>query len=183
MTDSKSHPIRSSVISGLILAGVISLFSLTPGGWAFAWNILKMVWNWLIGDQPVRGWVLVLLIACAAAVLVILVLIAWSWITGSKDLPMDWKAHTEDEFFGLKWRWRYGKSGIYGVVCFCPVCDQQLYPQNRSSFRVVDRIGFTCDHCGRDLGEFDMNWDTLQDKVTRSVQRKIRTGEWSKSNV
>jgi hypothetical protein len=180
MTNDKSHPIRNSVVSGLILAAVISLLSLVPGGWAFASNILKVLWNWLIGEQPVRGWVLALLMACAAAVLVILVLITWSLIKGSKNSPVGWKTYTEDEFFGLKWRWRYGNSSIYGVVCFCPVCDQQVYPQSRSSFRVIDRIGFTCDHCSRDLGEFDMNWDTLEDKVTRTVQRKIRTGEWSK---
>jgi hypothetical protein len=179
-TDTGSHQIRNSIISGLILAAIISLLSVVPAGWSLVWNVLKAVWKWLTENRAVPGWTLVLLIACGAVVLVMLVFIGWTWITRSKSSPVGWKGYTEDEFFGLKWRWQYSQSGIYRLVCFCPACDQQLYPQNRSAFRALDRIGFRCDHCGRDLGEFDMNWDTLEDKVKRSVQRKVRTGEWSR---
>lgn len=183
---SDKNPIRTQVVSGLILAAVVSLLSLIPGGWAFAWAMVCEMWKmcaaWLHGGHMIGGWLLGLLLVCALFTVVVLVVFAVAWVTSSAASPVGWKSYQLDQFDGLKWRWRYLSDGsISNISCHCPHCDQQLSPQERSSYRALHGQGmrFHCDNCHQDLGEFDMSYDALEDKTCRSIQRKLRSGEWS----
>jgi hypothetical protein len=43
---------------------------------------------------------------------------------------------------------------------------------------MLDNIGFRCDDCGKELTTFEHNYGLLEDKVIRTIQKNLRTGEW-----
>ena len=182
MAETEKHPIRNSVISGLILAAIISLVSLIPGGWGWVWRIAEAVGSWTLEKHSVSGWIIATAILCALAVLVLACCRLWSWMNSpaSSDPSPAWMSYRKDTFDGLTWRWNYSGGEIFPLVCFCPSCDQQVHPQQASPFAAIDRIEFKCDSCGHELPTFEMSWDALQDKTRRSSQRKLRSGEWEK---
>jgi hypothetical protein len=81
-------------------------------------------------------------------------------------------------FFDLRWRWQVYDSVLTDPVPFCPYCDYQIHPHRASAYAVVPRIGFDCDSCRADLPTFEEDFDSLQSKVKRLVQQKMRTGAW-----
>ena len=93
------------------------------------------------------------------------------------------QAYTEDNFFGLRWRWNYGNGQLSTLTTYCPHCDYQVFPANASAYRAIDRIQFHCDSCSAQLGEFEESWDALENKARRFVQQKLRNGTWSKPNA
>src|SRR4029077_5592387 len=88
-----------------------------------------------------------------------------------------WGSYTSDSFFGLKWRWRYENGAIQGLLPFCPHCDYQIFPDNTSPF--ASRVDFNCDSCKRNLGTLPETWASLESKVTRFIQQKLRSGAWA----
>lgn len=173
MSSSKSHPVRNSVIAGLIVVAIVSLLSLVPGGWNIIWRLLRAVLKWLTSSITIPIWFFLLLLLGTVGLLLMMILIT---IVGkSKTRETD---YTSDIFLGLRWRWRYGKSGIYSLACFCPKCDLQVYPCNTSSYNVVPQIAFKCEDCGHVLATFDTTHDELEDRVKRYIQKNLRTGLW-----
>lgn len=92
-----------------------------------------------------------------------------------------WRYYTTDEFFGIRWRWRYGNDGgVYGLVSFCPACDYQVYAADASAYIVAPHISYRCEDCDRTLGEFEGTSEELENRVIRAIQKKIRTFTWPK---
>jgi hypothetical protein len=92
-----------------------------------------------------------------------------------------WRGYTSDTFFACAGGWRYLDEcgAILGLASFCPHCDFQVYPQNDSPFRAVDRIACRCDGCGRELLAFDEPVASLAGRVERFIQQKLRNGTWA----
>ena len=87
-----------------------------------------------------------------------------------------WRSYTEDEFFGLVWRWRYsvvvGEGIPVDLTPFCPFCDLQVQPVLAAGGH--DGIACLCDGCGRTLGTFQESAFALQRNVERLIHRRIR---------
>lgn len=173
-------PVWSKVIAGVIstIGAVVaaylldwwpSIIRLGTAAWRFPWQ-KSLVPNWLLG----------LLALLALATVIGAVRAAASRLAGHG--PRDWRGYTNDRFFGLRWRWSWSfvNAGTpLGLASFCPHCDFQVYPQDASQFRAVDRIVFRCDGCHRELGTFDEPATSLEHKVQLSIQQKLRNDTWA----
>lgn len=173
-------PVWSAVIaSGIIAsAGAISTFFLglwpSIGGW--------FIGLFALGLRPMElpNWVIWLMVAFSLPTLLLLLAPVWKAVRSNRKVAGEsWRNYTEDEFLGLRWRWNYFPSGnLEHPIPFCPVCDYQVFPHHASSYNAIERIGFHCDSCGRNLPKFDESFESLQSKIKRFIQQKVRTGVW-----
>jgi len=171
-------PVWSAVIAaGIVTAvGAVGTYALNLwpviGAWvASAWHAAgqpSQISNWLV-------WVLGLL-----AVPTVLAILTFAWVAVRPEQQSStWRTYTQDEFLGLRWRWNYFPSGnLEDPLPFCPHCDYQVHPHHASAYTAIERIGFHCDSCGRSLPIFEESFESLQSKVRRFIQQKIRTGDW-----
>jgi hypothetical protein len=171
-------PVWSAVIATVIatVGGAVGTFLLglwpAIGGW--------LVELWAFGARPskVANWVVWLLFLLTVPTLLIFAALAWEAIHPNREMAVaeGWRTYTEDEFLGLRWRWKYFSSGkLEDPIPFCPACDYQVFPHHASAYNVIERIGFHCDSCGRNSPEFDESFESLRSKIERFVQQKIRT--------
>jgi hypothetical protein len=117
---------------------------------------------------------LTILIICA---------LVWGKFHPSQTKELAWRKYTSDTFLGLRWQWCYSNDGeIYDLYSFCPYCNFQIFPYNIGAFQFSNRIEFRCDSCGMELGKFDESPRSLENKVKRFIQQKIRNGTWVKQN-
>lgn len=131
--------------------------------------------NWLFGLMSILS---------LLAVIISFVAVWIKMNPSESELEPDWRSYKSDIFFGLRWRWEYFDDGnIYDVYTFCPHCDFQVFPYNVSTFRMVDRISFSCDSCKQNLCEIDESLESLENKVRRLIQQKVRNGLWIQQNT
>jgi len=174
-----TDPVWSKVIAGVILAVGAAVGTYLLDWWPSIGNGLKKGYEFAGLSTAVRNWLLGVLILLALPAVLLAGVAIWMRVFPSQDGGSDWRFYTSDTFFGLRWRWRYlSDGGIHDVCTFCPRCDYQVYAANVSPYQVVDRIGFRCDSCGGQLAEFDESVRSLEDKVTRFIQQKLRNGTW-----
>jgi hypothetical protein len=179
-----NDPVWSKVIAGVILTVVATIGAYFLDWWpsigSFIWNCYKSIFfttttpNWLLG----------ILCILSLPTIVIALALLWEKVHPKKQNDShSWRSYTTDNYFGLRWRWKYYQDGgIYDVYTFCPHCDFQVFPYDASGYRIIDRIGYQCDSCGRDLGQVDESRDSLENKVIRLIQQKLRTGLWPRQN-
>ncbi len=177
MADEK-HKIRNSVLASLISAALIALFVyIMPGGWA--WVFLKgrlaiaVSTTWLGSSLAVPVWLFIIL-SLLALTAIIVVAIACASVPSVRNVGDEIKLFTEAEFFGIKWRWRYGQNGINNIMAFCPKCDLQVHPTNLPTFNCIDRIAYRCDEGHWQSQEYDCSQVELVDRVLRKIQQEIR---------
>lgn len=176
-----ADPVWSKVIAAGILAVVGLAATYLAGWWPPLANVFLSLSSLMVSVTAVPNWLLALLILGAIAVFIVLTIVLWAIAFPSKSSP-SFINYTQDEFFGIRWRWRYdGDTSIYNLVSFCPRCDYQVHPRNVSGFRAIDHLGYRCDDCGATLGDFEMSLEELSSRVTRKIHQKIRTGSWLKS--
>lgn len=174
-----NDPVWSKVIAGLILAlgATIATYSLdwwpTFGRWA------NQVYAFALASTFTPHWLLFLLGLLTLPTLILAIAIAWTSIFPTRAQSPSWREYTTDVYFGLRWRWQYSTDGaIYDTHTFCPHCDFQVFPQDVSSYRIVDHIAFHCDSCGRKLAEFNESFASVENKTRRFIQQRLRTGTW-----
>jgi hypothetical protein len=175
-------PVWSKVIAAALLLIVGAAWSYFQGLWPAIGALVAHAALWTQKRTPIPNWLLVLLSISAVVTIAAGSFILWTAIFPEED-DRGWRSYTEDEFFGIRWRWRYGHDGgVYDLHSFCPVCDYQVYAANASAFRAVPRIAYRCEDCGgRTLAEFDGVPDELENRVIRSIQKKLRTSSWPKT--
>jgi hypothetical protein len=181
-----NDPVWSKVIAAAVLA---------VAGWSahHRWPALRLIlskaWSFLLATSPVQHWVLGLLIIAAVIIIVVFVGLLLCIALPQSDhcgnlIPIstrpEWLSYTNDSFFGLKWRWHYGDGEIQRLLPFSPHCDYQIFPDNASPF--TSRVDFYCDSCRRDLGTLPESWGSLESKVTRFIQQKLRSGKWASTS-
>jgi hypothetical protein len=171
-----NDPVWSKVIAGLILALGATIATYFLDWWPVFGRLASQGYAFALASTPTPHWLLLLLILLALPTVFLTAAIAWA----STFPTPSWRDYTTDIFFGLRWRWRYfSDGGIDEPHTFCPHCDFQVFPQDVSAYRVVDHITFRCDSCGRHLAEFEESFASLENKIKRFIQQKIRNGTWS----
>lgn len=180
-----SDPVWSKVIAAGILTAVATAGSYFLNWWPSIGAAIKKCYEFFLLTTNVENWLLALICLLCLPTLIFLFAFIWNAVRGQEtSTGPNWRTYTTDLYFGLRWRWKYfDDGGIYDVHTFCPHCDFQVFPKNASAYRIIDRIGFHCDSCNRILGEMDESWDSLENKVKRFIQQKLRNGSWTQQNM
>ncbi|MDK9719651.1 MAG: hypothetical protein OEL53_00555 [Rhodospirillales bacterium] len=174
-----NDPVWSKVIASAIiaiLAIVISYFA----GWGPAIlsaisSVISAAVDFIASSSEVPNWLLLILGICAVTVVAFLAFLGWlHFLSEAYEDPLS--KYREDNFFGILWRWRYFPSGeIYNLTSFCPRCDLQVYPNNASGWSAVDHIEYRCEDCGIRLNDFETTPDSVENRVIRQIQKKLRS--------
>lgn len=172
-----SDPVWSKVISAGILALLASLYATVSGSWGSVWHGVGVAWDYITADVLVSRWALSLLWVWALLATTLIIAVAVHNVSQSKSVVNDWRSYRSDNFFGLKWRWKLHEAQPYDICAFCPVCDLQLDPQYENHFRVTAVMQFQCDY-GHGSWPFQETWNSLEDRITRMIQQKLRNGTW-----
>lgn len=171
-------PVWSKVIAGVILAALLAAGSYLLNWWPAIGSLLGTALVFLLSTSSLPNWLIGLLVVLSALPILAVAASAWRGFVPSATLH-DWSTYQTDCFFGLRWRWSYYSDGqIRDMHSFCPGCDYQVFSHHASGYRAVDLIAFTCDSCGRSLGEFQEPYESLESKVIRLIQQKLRNGTW-----
>ncbi len=166
---------KDPVWASVIAAGMGGLWSYLAGWWPAIVQGGKDAWFFLVSTSPISHWVVVSLALIALPTLVVSVMLVWQMVRPTPASTPEWHGYTEDNFFGLRWRWSYSSIGrIQRLTTFCPYCDFQVFWQDTSAYAAVDRIAFHCDSCHSKLGEFTESFHSLESKTERFIQQKIR---------
>jgi hypothetical protein len=174
-----NDPVMSSVIAGAILGIGALVGSYFLNWWPSIGHFASDAYDFVFSLTTLPNWLIGVLALFAIATIAVLCVLIWQKISHSTSNVIDWRNYKTDNFLGLRWRWSYFKDGgIYEMHTFCPNCDFQVYAEDASAYRAVDRISFHCDSCGQRLGEFNESYASLESKVKRLVQQKIRNGSW-----
>jgi len=190
VSENGKHTIRDKVafptIAAILAFLIVNLFtnvwpfvrefSLSFLRWCLA--LLIAFWNHLLSTAGVP-WVIVYLSWALLALLLRDVIASALRMGGAKEVP---RSYTEDTFFGILWRWEltgYGKLGLNptGLTPFCPHCDMQLVHDRTDQ---GGNMHFRCESCDRVYSPVMGSVDSVQERVSRDIQRILRTGEWRK---
>lgn len=167
-------PVWSKVIS----VGIIALIGYFSGIFYWISSFFTLIYSWLINSVQIPYWLFFILILFP---LYAIVKFIKNLFKESDVSDNDFRNYHQDILFDIKWRWSFSSDGsIYNVNSFCPKCDLQLYPTRISSFHMIDDIGFKCDDCNKILVTFEHDYETLEDKVIRTIQKNIRNGNWKR---
>ena len=172
-------PVWSKVIATAILTVLAGVGTYFLDWWPTIKEVFVAIYGFLTTKTELSNWLVGIF---AAPWLVVLTAIGWHWVTRDKHPPApSWRNYTSDNFFGIKWAWRYDETGqVSGLYSLCPHCDYQIYPKPNYSWG-IDKVDFHCEACNSNLGSHQDEVAQLENKVTRHIQRKLRTGEWLSS--
>lgn len=170
----EKHPIRNSVIATLIAVGIIACLKFVPGLFKGLIAATAAFLRYMVQPVTIGRWFFVLL--CLLSLIIV-----WRslrpWLKRRKSTHQPRVSdYQTDQFFGAIWRWNYYGSSPRNLAAFCPTCDTQLvYLIDRFG---RDRLWLTCEHCGTKSAEMEGTVDFFEGKVSRQIERVIRTGEW-----
>ncbi|MEX2260089.1 MAG: hypothetical protein WD672_15410 [Woeseia sp.] len=170
-----ADPVWSKVIAAGIIAASGAAVAYVMGLWPSICSGLAASWRWLGVTTPTWNWLL--LILGAATVFLVYAILNSYWQTLSKPQP-NLKNYRTDVILNIRWRWNYYYDGISSLHSFCTICDYQIFPTPRSRYMAVDHVQFVCDNCGEKLAEFDFNDAEVESRIKRTIQQKLRSGEW-----
>jgi hypothetical protein len=147
----------------------------------------KSVFAWLIRSSEISNWIFLITLLCTFIVITFLLVTIWQSLRLNVASD-DWKKHyCEDVLNDVLWRWSYLYSGqIDKLHSFCPECDFQVYESSGGAFNAVPHTIIKCDNpsCSKNiLCDFQGDSDEFKSFILRSIQQKIRTGNWSKNKA
>lgn len=166
------HPYRTGIITSIIATIIWSVFP----GWSWTFSALGSVLIWRI---PV--WLILLL-----GVIVLGFIIRKNRKPVLEvDTTPEFYAYNQDEFFNAVWRWSYSGSGLpEDAASFCPNCDMQLvYHEDHGGYRaagLTNTILF-CERCNERITDLEGDYDHLESRVLREIERKVRTNEYKQN--
>ena len=172
-------PVWAPVISAGIVTAAGAGGTYLLGLWPAISDQAGSLWRTAGEQSKWSNWQVWMAVALAIPFVLLAVALLWRAIGASTSVD-DWRnLYLEDKLVGLHWRWKYYPDGSLGDIhSFCPHCDFQVFPHQASAYVTIDRIGFHCDSCGRDLATFDERIEHLESRVRRHIQQKIRAGSW-----
>lgn len=186
MPEKESHPIRNGVIAtvvGGILYGMLS--SLWPPFTEFltlVWSLIKQFGRFLVQDNSVPTWVLILL-----SVLAMVPLVSFVRDIIRRTAALEYLSYTEDKMFGATWRWRWVGNRVSNLWGFCSTCDAELVYDDSScgfgSYSEIAKTDFHCERCGGSpkASIRGGNKQYALSYVEREIQRLVRTNTFTKS--
>jgi hypothetical protein len=186
---SEKHTIRNSiaisVASGLILAFFLSSWVkgmlLTYLYWL--WSVIKFMSGLLVHQVETPVWILVLLVTLSIFPILHVVRL----LRRKGNDPSEY-TYTQDNLFGVVWRWCNSSSGINHLWAFCPHCDLELvYNEQRSDYHKPSRFyppeftQFECENCDIKSEKLSGGKSDALGRIEREISRRLRTGEWKKN--
>src|SRR5690554_995807 len=117
-------PVWSAVIATVIVTagGAVGTFFL--GLWPAIGSWFASLWTLAAQPSQISNWLFWLLAVLTIPTLLMLAAIVWTAIRHSpaadSAVAGEWRAYTQDEFLGLRWRWKYFSSG--GLEHPTPFC-------------------------------------------------------------
>jgi hypothetical protein len=176
-------PVWSKVIAGVILTVGAGLGTYVLDWWPAIGRFTTVAINFSLSSTLAPNWLLGVLSLVSIPTIIMAMVIAWVLLFPPQPNTLDCRSYTTDIFFGLRWRWTYASGmQILNKATCCPNCDYQVYADAASAFSAIDRISFHCENCGRNLGEFTESVASLENRVDRLIQLKIRNGSWVTEN-
>jgi hypothetical protein len=105
-------------------------------------------------------------------------------ILAVESIP-EFYAYNKDQFFNAVWRWSYAGNGLpTDASSFCPNCDMQLmYHEDHGAYRaagLTNTILF-CDRCNERVTDVEGDYDHLERRVLREIERKVRANEYKRN--
>lgn len=174
-----NDPVWSAVIAGLMLLALSGLFTYFFNLWPLILDFLHKTYNFVISSTGVPNWLLGIFGVLSLPYIFLVFFLIKEKLSPSPAGKTDWRTYQTDIFYNLRWRWHYLENGnIHNLVTFCSYCDFQVYPRADSAYHIVNRIEYECESCGKNWGNFEESPASLEDKVKRFIQQKIRNGKW-----
>lgn len=171
-------PVWSAVIATVIVAAVGAVGTVFLNLWPAIGQFVTSVTKAAGEPSNMPNWLFWLISVIATPTVLFLAIALWQAIRPTAE-AIDCRSYISDGFLNLRWRWSYYYDGGLGDIhSFCPHCDFQVFPVNASAYSAVDRIEFHCDSCQRSLATFEEPYASVESKVRRFIQQKIRNGEW-----
>jgi hypothetical protein len=149
-----------TVVTGVVLAGVLWIFGLVPvGQWA------AVLWGALI--YPIR----VPLILLVALVGTLMVVALRALLSATTPPPPSWLAYREDNFLGIVWRWSYDGTHIasWSLRPYCPQCSTGLRGEQHG-YKDMTTV-FTCDEC-QFTQDIRGNGEQVLERICRLIERE-----------
>jgi len=159
------HPVISTLLTSLIL-WLVGTFWI-PEKLNYIYSLTKSL---LFFKVAVPLIVLILLgIVLTGAV----ILVTFFYISRLRD--PEWLEYTSDVFMNIRWNWRYysdGQLNTDSLRAYCPKDETPLVAE-RVSHNYKNRL--VCETCGFASDEFGEGRDELLSKISRQIEREVRT--------
>ena len=174
-------PVISGVIAGAFLIVLVPAVTYLTGLWPMIGRLASNAIIWFAEQTAVSNWLLSILTLSLGMIIIFIIIILGLFLTNDKASVSreSYKSYTSDEFYGLKWRWKYDRfDEIYGLCIFCKTCDYQIFAVD-DTYR--GRATFNCEDCGeKTYCKEGVYMDELENRVIRSIQKKLRSDSWVK---
>ena len=179
MAESSHTKIFVAVVSSLITAGVLWFAGFLPALWRFTAFLISLFWRWLASSHSfsIYGSVFLVLGVCALIGALIILRELWHLTPLYRSSST---RYTSDIFYGARWTWSYAFGSITGLWCECPHCSTTMVYTEDWDDHGNDRTDFSCETCGNRSHKFEGKKGYAIAKVTRQIERKIKTGEYKK---
>jgi hypothetical protein len=168
-----NDPVGSKLIAAAIIAAV--------GGWvAYHWSnvwlpalqrVAAAAWAFLLAKSLLSHWAVGLLLLGDVLFLVLLAWVVLIATQAGKEKPPEYLSYTSDNFYGLKWVWKYEGMVPRILAALCS-CGFQVNPDDNSIF--ASSLRFHCENCRRTIPVEGHSWGSLQDAVMRHIQLRLR---------
>lgn len=175
-----SRGIILAVIGAVISAIATAIF--VPGVFSWLWGVVVLIWRFFTAPVGIPVWLLSLL----------LFIIVWLVYRGLKRslrslATPSYLTYTDDRFFGIHWRWKYLGNQLDNPKAYCPECDTLLsieaaygMPTGLVTRDYTFQTIFYCEHCNWRSKNLDGQYEEIEAKVIRQIDRKIRNNEWAR---
>lgn len=172
-----ADPVGSKVISsGLCVLGGVLITVL--GGWGAIGHAILTAWDFMLASTPIPRWAIGFVGVWTAVATFILVGL-WFQSKAEAAEANSWRSYRSDHLLGLRWRWYWNGQQPYGLHPFCPACDYQLDLIDDSDFRFIPAVKFQC-VCGHGPWRFEESWNSVEQRVAKLIQQKLRNETWKK---
>jgi hypothetical protein len=127
-------------------------------------------WTWL--QHPFPAWM-----TLVSVLLVILVIVGYRKRSNTMvevEIPEHEQKYREDQFFHLRWRWKYRNGEPVAMTPYCLEDDTE----QAKIIQMSAGIELDCETCGKPLFLAYESPKALAFAVRRQIERKIRNEEW-----
>jgi hypothetical protein len=121
-------PDWSAVISTGIVAAVGAIGTYLLVYWPALASSVGAFIELLAGSSNIPHWAIALVGILAIPTVLLIAALVWNRVHPNAPQVPDWTTYVTDEFFGIRWRWRYLHNTISNLTTYCPHCDYQVYP-------------------------------------------------------
>jgi hypothetical protein len=170
----ENHPYRTGIITSIAAA---IIWSFIPG-WSWTFHAIgravSLVFTWRI-----PFWLIILLIALA-----IFLFVLWRKWEPRTFQEEEFYQYKQDRFFNAVWRWSYDRTALpTDAASFCPNCDMQLvFHESHGAYLAAGLTNtlLICERCNQQIADVEGDYDHLERRVLREIERMVRTGEYKR---